>query len=108
MHQPRTIWHHGANQRTIPQIIHQPPKPNHCRTANIGEEIMLVLSRNPYEKLKIGEEITVTYLGLDSRGHVRLGFDAPENIKILREELYLKIKLETILDNRLKTYKDII
>jgi carbon storage regulator len=50
------------------------------------EVSMLVLSRKLGEKLVISENITVTVVGID-RGRVRLGFDVPKDISILRAEL---------------------
>jgi carbon storage regulator len=47
---------------------------------------MLVLSRKPGEKLVIGEGITLTVLSVISN-RVRLGIDAPEDVRILRSEL---------------------
>lgn len=47
---------------------------------------MLILTRKPSEQLKIGDDITVTILGV--RGNqVRIGIDAPKDVLILREEL---------------------
>ena len=54
---------------------------------------MLVLSRRVGEKIEIDGGITVTILEL--RGNlVRVGIDAPENVKILREELVGKEKVD--------------
>ncbi len=47
---------------------------------------MLVLSRKPGEKVVIGGGITVTVVGV-SGNRVRLAFDAPEQVRILRAEL---------------------
>jgi carbon storage regulator len=47
---------------------------------------MLVLSRKPGEKVVMGSDITVTVLEVHGN-HVRLGFDAPDQIRILRGEL---------------------
>lgn len=47
---------------------------------------MLVLSRKPNQKLHIGENITVTVLGVRG-GVVKLGFEAPGDVRILRGEL---------------------
>lgn len=47
---------------------------------------MLVLTRKNGESIKIGKDITVTVLGVD-KGRVRLGFEAPESVRILRTEL---------------------
>ncbi len=47
---------------------------------------MLVLSRKPGEKVVIGGGITLTVV--EVRGdRVRLAFDAPEQVRILRSEL---------------------
>ncbi len=47
---------------------------------------MLVLSRKPGETLIIGRNITVTLVSVE-RGRVRLAFDAPSDVIILRAEL---------------------
>lgn len=49
-------------------------------------EIMLVLSRKIGQKIYLGENIIVTVVEID-RGKVRLGFEAPLDMPILREEL---------------------
>ncbi len=54
---------------------------------------MLVLSRQRDERVFIGDHIKVTIV--DIRGDkVRLGFEAPRNISIHREEIYKAIKAE--------------
>lgn len=47
---------------------------------------MLVLSRRPNECIRIGNNITIKVLRIDG-DRVRLGFDAPIDISILRAEL---------------------
>ena len=48
---------------------------------------MLILTRRVGEAMKLGEEITVTVLGV--RGNqVRIGIDAPKSVAIQREEIY--------------------
>jgi len=54
---------------------------------------MLHLTRRINEKVKIGDDITIVVLGID-RGQVKLGFDAPPEVPIHREEIYTKILLE--------------
>ena len=48
---------------------------------------MLILTRRVGEAMKLGEDITVTVLGI--RGNqVRIGIDAPKLVSIQREEIY--------------------
>ena len=46
---------------------------------------MLVLTRKIDEKVRIGNDITVTVVKID-KGTVKLGIEAPEDIGITREE----------------------
>ncbi|MBU1169643.1 MAG: carbon storage regulator CsrA [Proteobacteria bacterium] len=52
---------------------------------------MLILSRKMGEVIKIGDEITLHVIDI-SKGFVKLGIDAPENITILREEVYERVR----------------
>ena len=45
---------------------------------------MLVLSRRIEESIIIDDDIKITVLGLDSRGEVRLGIEAPDDVVIVR------------------------
>ena len=47
---------------------------------------MLVLSRKTGEKIRIGENVTVTIVRIGPN-NVRLGIDAPRDLNIVREEL---------------------
>lgn len=51
---------------------------------------MLVLTRDVSETFSIGEEITVQILGVNGN-QVRLGIDAPKDIKIHRAEVFQRI-----------------
>ena len=52
---------------------------------------MLVLSRRLGESVMIGDDITVTVL--EVRGDiVRLGIDAPRDVKVHREEVYREVE----------------
>lgn len=46
---------------------------------------MLLLARSVGEKLIIGEDVTVTVLGLKGN-QIRIGIDAPRSVRIDREE----------------------
>ena len=52
---------------------------------------MLVLTRKIGEKIIIGDDISLTILGLFGN-HVRLGINAPKSVDIHREEVYVKIQ----------------
>jgi carbon storage regulator len=47
---------------------------------------MLVLSRKLGEKIYIGDNVCITVVDID-RGKIRLGIEAPRDVKIFREEL---------------------
>jgi len=53
---------------------------------------MLILTRRVGESLFINDNIIVTVLGNSRSGQVRLGINAPDDVVILREELYIKDK----------------
>ncbi|MEW6078837.1 MAG: carbon storage regulator CsrA [Thermodesulfobacteriota bacterium] len=54
---------------------------------------MLVLTRKLNEKIRVGDDIVVTIIQID-KGSVKIGFEAPENVAIYRDEVYEKIKNE--------------
>lgn len=54
---------------------------------------MLILTRRIGESLKIGDNVDVTVLSVKG-GQVRLGINAPKNVAVHREEIYLRIKEE--------------
>lgn len=54
---------------------------------------MLILTRKIGESLMIGDNITVTILGVKGT-QVRIGVNAPKEISVHREEIYKKLKTE--------------
>jgi carbon storage regulator len=54
---------------------------------------MLILTRRVGEKLVIGENVTVTVLGVKGN-QVRIGIDAPRDVMVNREEIYQRILKE--------------
>ncbi|CAL4043144.1 Carbon storage regulator [Buchnera aphidicola (Takecallis arundicolens)] len=56
---------------------------------------MLILTRRVGETLIIGNEITITVLGVKGN-QVRIGINAPKKISIHREEIYQKIQSKTL------------
>ena len=54
---------------------------------------MLILTRRVGETLMIGDEVTVTVLGVKGN-QVRIGVNAPRDVAVHREEIYDRIKNE--------------
>ncbi len=54
---------------------------------------MLILTRRVGETLMVGDEVTVTVLGVKGN-QVRLGVNAPKHIAVHREEIYNRIQEE--------------
>ncbi|MCP3677485.1 MAG: carbon storage regulator CsrA [Deltaproteobacteria bacterium] len=56
---------------------------------------MLVLTRKSSEGIRIGDTIKVVIVEI-KENQIKLGIEAPEDVSIHREEIYLKIQEENI------------
>ena len=54
---------------------------------------MLILTRRVGETIMVGEDVTLTVLGVKGN-QVRIGINAPKNVAVHREEIYERIKRE--------------
>jgi carbon storage regulator len=54
---------------------------------------MLILTRRVGETVMIGDEVTVTILGVKGN-QVRTGINAPKSVAVYREEIYDRIQAE--------------
>ncbi len=64
--------------------------------------MMLILTRRVGETLMVGDDVTVTVLGVKGN-QVRIGVNAPKDTPVHREEIYERIKKEPDGDGHKKT-----
>ena len=65
---------------------------------------MLILTRRVGETLVIGDDVTITVLGV--RGNqVRVGVNAPKDVAVHREEIYQRIQDERTDENSCENNK---
>ena len=56
---------------------------------------MLILSRKIEESIIVGDSITIKILGIHE-GQVKIGIEAPKDVKVYRSEVYEQIQKENI------------
>jgi len=54
---------------------------------------MLILTRRVGETLMIGDDVTISVLGVKGN-QVRIGVNAPKEVSVHREEIYMRIQNE--------------
>ena len=55
---------------------------------------MLILTRRVGEALMVGDDTKIVVLGVKG-SQIRLGINAPKDVKVHREEIYEKINVDT-------------
>lgn len=58
---------------------------------------MLILTRRVGETLMVGDDVTVTVLGVKGN-QVRIGVNAPKDVAVHREEIYQRIQSDKKAD----------
>jgi len=59
---------------------------------------MLILKRRVGKTLMIGDDVTVTVLGVKGN-QVRIGIKAPKDVAVHRDEIYARVKLQETPEN---------
>jgi carbon storage regulator CsrA len=71
----------------IPRLIKKRIHDNSDRSESVAKEcVMLVLTRKLQEKIRIGNDITITVLRVKGNT-VRIGVEAPRDVRVVRGEL---------------------
>ncbi len=59
------------------------------------DKTMLVLSRKENQKIRIDSEIIINVISI-SENQVKIGIEAPKNVKILRDEIYEGVRKHNV------------
>jgi len=66
---------------------------------------MLILTRRVGESVMIGDDVTITVLGVKGN-QVRIGVNAPKDVAVHREEIYERIQKEHDVPEEISEDKD--
>ncbi len=66
---------------------------------------MLILTRRAGETLMIGDNVSITVLGVKGN-QVRIGVNAPKDVSVHREEIYQRIQREKTHHGATGTFED--
>lgn len=66
---------------------------------------MLVLTRKVNEEIKLGTGITIKILSI-SENQIKIGIDAPKDIQIYRNEVFEKVKENTVAASKASVQKE--
>ena len=80
-------YHFRRPSNAKKNILYKPPSQQQ------GNNTMLILNRRVGENIVIGDDITVTVLGV-SRNQIKIGVKAPKHVSVHREEIYARIQSE--------------
>jgi carbon storage regulator len=78
---------------TVSDAVSDAIKRTDIQAKEARSRIMLILTRRVGETVMIGNEVTVTVLGVKGN-QVRIGVNAPKDVAVHREEIYERIKSE--------------
>jgi carbon storage regulator len=65
----------------------------------LGDLYVLILTRKVGEALRVGEEVTVTVMGIKGN-QVRIGINAPTDVEVHKEEIYERVRAEKAEDRQ--------
>jgi len=66
---------------------------------------MLILTRRPQETIRVGDDITITILGVEGN-KVRVGIAAPRHVTVDREEVFERKQRELTVEDAVSNNAD--